>query len=82
MNNPHAIFTEEVSDHPILFECYVSLIEKMGDVIWAEYGGGSGYDYNRAKLVSNHWEDIQKSTMKIFKLKIEELNRKTEGVYE
>ena len=70
MNNPYDIF-EDVSDNPILFECYVSLIEKMGDVIWNGYGGGDGYDNERAEQIKEYWKVLELSLVEFFKDELE-----------
>ena len=73
MNNPYDIF-KEVSDHPILFECYVSLIEKIGDVIWDGYGGvGGGYDNERAEMIKHYWKIMEPSLVENFKSELESL---------
>ena len=67
MNNPYDIFKEKVSDHPILFECYISLIEKMGDVIWDGYGGVDGLDNERTEEIKEYWKVLELSLVEQFK---------------
>jgi len=63
----------DVCDHIGLFPTYVSLLEKIGDVIWEGYGGGDGgkknqeIDNERVEFVKDNWHFIEPTLIDVFK---------------
>ena len=84
---PLNIFMEEVCDNPKLFPCYISLIEKLGDVIWEGNGGiaprneieqriQNNIDDTRLEFVLKHWKEVEDIMTDLFKSNLEAIEIK------